>query len=342
MKKRMIALITVLVMVLSVCSGCGKKSTAENLDYESVVLTVGDDEITLREAYFIMKWRQAEYQTMASSLYGDEWYNQDLTGTGTFINYIKDSVIEELETMYILASNADDYGVSLSDEDKAEIETVVADFMASNTEEARNALGATEDIVRKVMTSYKIYSLMYNALLKDVDTSVTMEEAAQKTFEYIYQPLTETDESGETVDMSTENQNQYHATFTAIKGAVVGDVTFEEAAEQYGYSVSSHSYGAQDDGSFSDIDSIVDGLALNEVSDVIPVEGGIFLLCLTSEYDEEATETARETISNEKLAKAFETVYEEMKKDVSIELNEDLWATANFDNAVAALANSGN
>ncbi len=342
MKKRAIALLAVLTVLLTLCAGCTKKTGAEKLDFESVVLKVGDHDITLREAYFIMKWRQAQYQTMASSLYGEDWYNQDVTGTGTFIEYIKGSVIDELETMYILADNADTYGVSLEDADKEAIETTVKAFMDANTEEAQNAMGATEDIVRKVMTNYRIYNLVYNAMLQDVDTSVTMEEAAQKTFEYVYQPLTETDEDGDTVDMPVEQQNTYRATFEAIKNAKTGDTSFEDAAKEYGFSVSSHSFGSQDDGDFADIDAQADALAVGEVSDPVPVEGGLFLLCKVSDYDEEATENARQTIADEKLAEAFDTAYEALKKDVDIDLDEDLWATANFDRTVEAYREEAN
>lgn len=335
MKKRILALGLVLLLSLSVFVGCGKESVAEDLDYEAIVLTVGENEITLREAYFLLKWDQAQYQAMGSSMYGEDWYNQDLTGEGPFIDYIKGSVIDELETMYILKDNAEKYGISLTEEDYAKIDQVVSTFMASNAQEALDAMGATEELVRNVMTNYTYYARVYNEIIRDTDTTVSAEEAAQKTYSYIYQPLTETDEEGNVVDMSTEDQNSYYTLFQMVKDDVEGGKTFDEAAEDYGFSVASHSYGKADDGSFNDINGIVDELKVGEVSDIIPVEDGVFLLHLDTEYDEEATETARTTMASEKLAEAYEAEYEVLKAEVEIELNEELWATATFEQPVA-------
>lgn len=336
MKKRILALGLVLLMSLSLFAGCGKEAKSENLDYESVVLTVGENEITLREAYFLLKWQQAQYQTMGVSQFGEDWYNQDLTGEGPFIDYIKDSVIAELEEMYILMDNAEKYNMSLTDEDNAKIDEVVSNFLNSNSEEAKAALGVNEEIARKVVTNYTLYAKVYNEIIRDADTAVTSEEAAQKTYSYIYQPLTDYDEEGNLVDMSVDEQNGYFALLESVKADVEDGKTFDEAAEDYGFSTAEHSFGKQSDDSFSDINGLADELKVNEVSEVIPVEGGLFLLHLDTEYDEEATEDARYTIAEEKLMEAFETEYEELKKDVVIELDEELWETATFDNPVVA------
>lgn len=336
MKKRILALGLVLMMALTVFAGCNKKAVVEDLDYDAVILTVGENEITLREMYFMLKWNQADYQAMAASMYGENWYEQDLTGEGPFGEYIKENIVTTMEEMYILCDNAEQFGVSLSDEELAEIDAVVAELMSENTEEALGAMGLTEDIARKVTTNYTIYAKVYNEIIRDVDTTVTAEEAAQKTYSYIYQQFTTYNEDGTTTDMTTDEINSYYALFQAVKDDVEGGKKFDEAAEEYGFSTATHSFGKQDDGSFNDINGMADELEVGEVSDIIPVEGGAFLLCLDSEYDEEATESARTTLASEKQVEAFNKVYEELKADVTIELDEELWATCTFEQPVVA------
>lgn len=336
MKKRILALGLVLMMALTVFTGCKETVVEEDLDYDAVVMTVGENEISLREMYFMLKWNQSTYQAMATAQFGDDWYEQDLTGEGPFGDYIKETIVGQLEEMYILCSNADKYNISLSEEELAEIETVVDKIMSDNSEDAKKALGLTEDIARKVTTNYTLWAKVYNEIIRDFDNTVTAEEAAQKTYAYIYQQLTTYNEDGTSSDMSTDEINQYYALLQLVKDDVEAGKSFDEAAEDYGFSVASHSFGKQDDGTFNDINSLADKLKVGEVSDIIPVEGGVFLLCMEDEYDEEATESARTTLANEKQMESFEAIYEELKKDVNIELDEELWATCTFEQAVVA------
>lgn len=336
MKKRILALSLVLMMVLTVFAGCKETAVVEDLDYDAIVMTVGENEITLREMYFMLKWNQSTYQAMAVAQFGEDWYEQDLTGEGPFGDYIKDGIVSQMEEMYILCDNAEKYNISLSEEELAEIETVVAEMMSSNTEEALGAMGLTEDIARKVATNYTLWAKVYNEIIRDVDTTVTTEEAAQKTYDYIYQQLTTYNEDGTTSDMTTDEINSYYALLQMVKDDVEGGKTFDEAAEDYGFSVASHSFGKQDDGTFNDINGIADELKEGEVSDIIPVDGGVFLLCMESEFDEEATEDARITLASEKQLEAFEAEYEQLKEGVTIELDEELWDTCTFEQPVVA------
>lgn len=336
MKKRILALSLVLMMVLTVFAGCKETAVVEDLDYDAIVMTVGENEITLREMYFMLKWNQSTYQAMAKAQFGEDWYEQDLTGEGPFGDYIKDNIVSQMEEMYILCDNAEKYNMSLSEEDLAKIETVVAEMMSSNTEEALGAMGLTEDIARKVATNYTLWAKVYNEIIRDVDTSVTTEEAAQKTYDYIYQQLTTYNEDGTTSDMTSDEINSYYALLKMVKDEVEAGKTFDEAAEEYGFSVASHSFGQQDDGTFNDINGLADELKVGEVSDIIPVDGGVFLLCLESDFDEEATEEARTTLASEKQLDAFEAEYEKLKEGVTIELDEELWATCTFEQPVVA------
>ena len=121
MKKRILALSLVLMMVLTVFAGCKETVVVEDLDYDAIVMTVGENEITLREMYFMLKWNQSTYQAMASAQFGEDWYEQDLTGEGPFGDYIKDSIVTQMEEMYILCDNAEKYNMSLSEEELANL-----------------------------------------------------------------------------------------------------------------------------------------------------------------------------------------------------------------------------
>ena len=338
MKKRIIALGLVLLMTMSLFVGCKSNAKGEDLEYDKVVLTVGEHEVTLREAYFMVKYWQAEYQSIYANFLGDAWYEEAYDDDSTMEDYIKETVIEELKRTYIFLDHANEYDVSLSDEDKAAIDEAVKEFMSSNTDEALAAMGATEEVVRDYLTFTTEYINMYNAIAENIDTTVTDQEAKRKTYSYIYQSFTTTDETtGQSGEISTEQQNNYYAIFQQIKLEVENGSTFEDAATSYNYQIATHSYGSQDDGSYNDLNSVVSELEVGAMSDVIPVDGGVFLLRLDTDNDEEAAASAKEDIAADKLNNAFEELYEEYSEGVTVELNEELWATVNMKQPVASL-----
>ncbi len=327
------------VMVATSFAGCQKVENNTDLDPDAVVMTVGEEGVPLQEAYFMMKWQQAQYQAMATSLYGDEWYNEDLEGNGeTFLDYIKSTVIDVLENMYICKQYATENNITLTEEETAAVEEAVKAFMNSNTAEAQAAMMADEETVRDILTNYTLFNKVFNEVVADADTSVTEEEARQKTYSYIYQDLVTVDEEGNTVDMSETEINNYYVTFAQIKEAAEESGDFDKAAEDGGYAPASHSYhpGDEED-TFVDINAIADDLAVGEVSPLIPVEGGLALIHLDTDNDEEKTEAARQTKANEKQSQHFEEWISPLREEANIQVDEELWAEIGFEKALQAV-----
>lgn len=339
--KKGLAAILCVAMAGACLSGCGEAKNTSGLDPEAVLLTVGDEEVSLQEGYFMIKWQQSEYQSMASSFYGDEWYNEDLEGNGqTMLDYLKENTLQMIEDMYVCAQQAESLGVSLTDEEKEEIEDATKAFLNANSSETLAAMMADEETVSTVLTNYAIYYKVYNEVVKDADTSVTAEEARQMVYSYVYQALTTTDSEGNQTDYSDSEKQQVYADLLTIAEAVKNGEEFDTACEDAGYNASSHQFSADgsDDDSFSDINGEAAKLEVGGVSDLIPVEGGVFLLYLDSDNDEEKTEEARQTKADEKQYEAFEEWLENTKKDIEIEVDEELWGEVSFEEALQAVA----
>lgn len=337
--KRWVVAAICAAMVATAFAGCQKVENNTDLDPAAVVMTVGEEEVSLQEAYFMMKWQQAQYQAMASSLYGDEWYNEDLEGNGeTFLDYIKSTVMNVLESMHICSQYAKENNIALTEEEIAAVEEAVKKFMGANTAEAQAAMMADEETVREILTNYTIYNKVFNDIVKDADTSVAEEEALQKTYSYIYQDLVTTDEEGNTVDMSESEVNDYYYAFAAIKTAAEESGDFDKAAEDGGYAPASHSYhpGDEED-TFVDINKIADDLAVGEVSPLIPVEGGLALIHLDTDKDEERTEATRETMAYEKQSAHFEEWIAPLREDANTWIDEELWAEIGFEKVLQAV-----
>ncbi len=338
--KRFLAITLCVLLSLGTLAGCGKTENTTEFDPDAVILTVGGEEVPLQEAYFMLKWQQSEYQSMASNIYGEEWYNQDMEGNGeTFLDYIKTMVETLLEDMYVCRQNADSLNLSITEEEQQAIDKATETFMNSNTEEAQSAMMADEETVRRVLENYTIYSKVYNEVVKDADTSVSEEEGRQKTYSYIYQDLVTTDSEGNQTEYTDEQKQEYYVKFTAVAEAARKSGDFDKAATDAGFSPASHTYSADgsDNDTFADVNSVADKLKVGEVSDLIPVEGGVMLIHLDTDNDEEKTEAARETRAAEKQDEYFENWISPLREQAAPELDEELWGKIGFEKALAAV-----
>ena len=191
--KRILAAGVCAMMTMGLLTGCSS-STGKT------VAKMGDAEITLGEAEFMLRYNQAKTQGYLGALFGEgsNVFQQDLTGSGQAYGVtMKESVMNDLKDMILMEQHMSDYNVELTDEEKAAIEETAKEFLAENSKDVLKALAATEETVTRVLTLYTIQSKMQTAIEADVDTEVSDDEAAQKSIQYVYFTIPETESEAE-------------------------------------------------------------------------------------------------------------------------------------------------
>ena len=171
------------VLALGMFSGCGQ------IDADAVAVTVaeGEDTVTLGYANFVAKYTQAVYETTYGSSLGEDMWNQDLYGNGnTFEEDVKNDVMDSLQEQYLLVNHASDYGVELTEEDTAAIETAAEQFMSDNTQEALDQMGATQEYVEQMLTWQTLSGLVSEAIRQQAQPTATEEDARMRTFTYVF------------------------------------------------------------------------------------------------------------------------------------------------------------
>lgn len=203
--KRILAAGMCASMAMGLLTGCSS-STGD------VVAKMGDTELTLGEANFMLRYSQARTQSYLGAMFGEgaNVFQQDLTGSGqAYGDTVKESVLTDLKNMTILEQHMSDYNVELTDEEKAAIEEAAKQFIADNSKDVLKEMSATEETVSRVLTLYTIQSKMETAIEADVDTEVSDEEAAQKTIQYAYFSIPETESETEDVtEASSEDESE--------------------------------------------------------------------------------------------------------------------------------------
>ena len=191
--KRILAAGVCATMTMGLLTGCSS-STGKT------VAKMGDAEITLGEAEFMLRYNQAKTQGYLGALFGEgsNVFQQDLTGSGQAYGVtMKESVMNDLKNMILMEQHMSDYNVELTDEEKAAIEETAKEFLAENSKDVLKALAATEETVTRVLTLYTIQSKMQTAIEADVDIEVSDDEAAQKSIQYVYFTIPETESEAE-------------------------------------------------------------------------------------------------------------------------------------------------
>lgn len=225
--KRILAAGVCATMTMGLLTGCSS-STGKT------VAKMGDAEITLGEAEFMLRYNQAKTQGYLGALFGEgsNVFQQDLTGSGQAYGVtMKESVMNDLKDMILMEQHMSDYNVELADEEKAAIEETAKEFLAENSKDVLKALAATEETVTRVLTLYTIQSKMQTAIEADVDTEVSDDEAAQKSIQYVYFTIPETESEAE--DTTEAESGSEEDTTEAVTDAAEesGEIVAETESE---------------------------------------------------------------------------------------------------------------
>ena len=110
--KRIVSAAVVVSMSVALLAGCGKSQTSSTT--ADAAITMDEGSVSMDEAKLYAYVMKSQYEAH----YGSEIWDMEIEEGTTFGDSMKEMITKELVQMVLLSSKADDYGVSLSDEDK--------------------------------------------------------------------------------------------------------------------------------------------------------------------------------------------------------------------------------
>ena len=195
-------------LALSGLSGCSKGE----FDPQAAAVTVNDQEISAGLLKFATHYNQAQSESLYASMTGSaNPFNQDIYGNGTTLgSMMTESVATQLANAVLTEQKMEEYGVSLSEEEKASITETAQTFLSDNDEEVLELMGADQATVERYLELSMIQHKMEEAMSADVDTEVSDEEAAQRKIQYtLFTPVTEEETEAESeTESSTEAESE--------------------------------------------------------------------------------------------------------------------------------------
>ncbi len=328
------------VLAAGMClTGCGSSSS----DPDQTVATINGTQISLGLANYMAQYTAVDYDTYYMSYFGSDMWTTTTSGSDeTMTDRVKDNILDTLEEYYLLEEHMDDYGVTLTAEELGEIETAAADFMAANSAEAIEAMGASQEYVTEQLRLATIQQKMYDAIVADADTNVSDEECAQKTFSYVRVSKTTADDDSE--DLTDEEiaaaakEKAQEILDEAMSGS--SDDSLKTAAEDHDTSKATCSYGASDLESDEDNSTYLDMAVLDAAEtlsegeyyeSLIDTDKYYYVIRMDSLDDKDAAERERKSIISERKQTLYKETVSGYKEDAEWSIDEKVWEPVNFE-----------
>jgi foldase protein PrsA len=326
--KKLAAVCLAGALAVSALGGCG-------INKDEVVAAYDSREVTLGIVNFMCRYQQAYFDEAYRGYFGDDVWQQDLTGSGQVLQEdVKTDVVEGLHEMYTLQDHMDEYDVEITEEEQEEIRSATEAFMAANSSDTLDEMGATQEIVEEVLTLYTIQSKMYDAIIALADTDVSDEEANMRGYTYVRASITGYYDSDYNYISYTEDEiaamnTEFESMATA---AAENPENLESIAESLGYTATTDAYNA-DSSLDEDVMAALDALGEGEVSGVIETDSYLYLVRLDSETDEDATEQNRQSIIEDRQSNFYTDTISGWQEDDGWTVNEKVLAKIKFESA---------
>ncbi|GFI44047.1 MAG: peptidyl-prolyl cis-trans isomerase [Dorea sp.] len=324
MKKKLLMLM--LAGMLSVVSLAGCSSFKE----DEVVVTVGDQKITADIANFYARYVQAQYETYYSAYLGENMWDSEATKGESYEEFVKNSVLENLEDMILLEEHMKEYEVSLSDEEKNVVEKAAKKFDNVNALEDKEKVSGSEKTVKRVMTLMAIQKKMQAKIEEGADTEVSDDEAAQKSMQYVTFSYKTEDEDGKSKDMTDEEKKEVQKKAEEFAKGAKEAKDFEAYAKEQEQEVQKGTFDSETTAPAEDLIKEADKLKEGEVTGVVKTDYGCYVAKVTSLLDREATDARKDTIVNERKQELYTNTCKEWREKAEIHLDKDVWKKIDF------------
>lgn len=334
--KKGVALTAAFVMAAATLTGC----SAQKVDGTATVAVCNEENISMGVAALYTRIQQAQtfnmyYSYMGTAQVFDQVLNEE--AGHSYGEDVKNTALEEVKTFYLLRQHAKEYDVDLTEDELAKITTSAEAFMAANDADALAATGVTQEAVEELMNLYTYQVKMYAAMVKDVDTEVSDEDAKQSKVTYVRVGLdgTEEDEEGNIIDLTADEIAAKKEQAEAILADVLAagkdadlDAIAKESEETL--AATSSTFDAETTTVDASIIAAVKGLADGTVvEEVIESEDGksLYIVRFDADLDREATDAKKQTIITERQQEDFNKEVEAWMEEAAFEINESVWKT---------------
>lgn len=294
-----------MLLVLCMAAGCGAEEVSEDGRY--VVFEYNDEKIYLDEVYIYAQTTIDEYEQK----YGEKiWGESIVTDDGLEMD-VEDTARKEIIANIVktktLITKADEYGISLTENEKAEQEQAADAFYAMLTDEQIENVGMERDTIAKVLKENLLAERVYDYVMRDSNTEVSDEQARMTTFYDMFFECYSKDQFGNIVVYSSDKiKEQKEKAESAYKSIVAENDNPNLNIAFLGYTydlkyAGSHTMSRDEIISTYGQEAldVLYAMADGEISQVVETEYGYHIFQMTALTDKEATAENKTKLTEE-------------------------------------------
>ena len=322
MRKRMAAVVLAVCMALGGCGG-------EKAEEEPAAFTINGEEISLREWNFYVRMNQMQWEKDGLELYGDGMWSrvsEEETGT-TMADRLKEEVLETICQTHVACQHAEEYGVSLDEGRKQEIEERTEAFMGGYHEALLDYAGADPEFVREKLSERECYLLVAEAAVADYEPDIPEEDVHREGICYVLISTTGLrDAQGNLTPYTEEEVEERTLLAQTVCETAKESGNLKEAAEEAGLTPIEASMGRTNEGDGHE-PRMLDAarlLAVGEISDPVWTEEGWFVVQHTSDYDQVGTDYWREHLTELAREEEYKRILDGWMEEADIEIHQEV------------------
>jgi foldase protein PrsA len=297
-KKRDLAAMLMSAMLLTACGTSlpivGEDNDSNTYSDAAAMLVIANERNRYRDVYTDQVWQ----------------VKVDDDGT-TFQEYLLNEIrdfLTELKTMNLLA---DEREIRLNGQEKEQLQSLASQYYESLTDEDKKYIGAEESDVYDLYEQYYRANKLVDELTGDVDLEISDSDAKMIRVQEIVLS------DAATAQQVYEKASAENADFKALAQSVSEDDPIEKTV---GRSERPREY---EDAVFS--------LEAGQVSPVIESEGRYYIVKVTDDYDEDATQERKQKLMQQRKTLAFKQIYDTFAVEFPVEMSGKVWTASVMD-----------
>lgn len=290
------------------------------LELDTVIMAVGEAEITYQEVLFYMYEVKANYE---QGLTSDLW-NYNIGENETIGTYAKDKIIEEITQVKIICAQAAKQGYELTEEERNEAAVQADAYVTRLSKEDQETYHLTKELVEKIYIEHALAEKTYNIVAGEVDTMISDADAKQISIAGITIITNGEDRNGIAIQMTPEEKEAAGKRAKSLLKEAKKSENFVIFAENNSDdSKVERTFGRED----GPTDYVNEAFALKtgEMSGVIEKQNAYYILYCINDYDEESTLKRKEELIKEREIKAFQEAYEKWSAAYKTVVSTTLW-----------------
>ena len=323
LRRHLCALLSAMMFTIAL-TGCGSVVFVSGLEGDEL-FSVGTQNGSRREFVVYLTTLENQYK----ETYGEDVFTR--AGNETVGESLKENALELLVKVKALNEIAEGMELASDETDEALARQAMTRWMDSLSDADRAYLDITQNEVLTMYLEYDLALQAAEALIADIDTEVSDDEARTVTVQSILIKTYTTDADGNRVEFTESEKAEAKARAEAIRQEIQDGmdnllgITFVSWMAEYNEdSVTTYTFGR------GEVDSAFEEAAFNQavgtISDVVETEDGYRIIKTISISDDAETLANKEAIAAARAEAAYEETYDALVSQMDYNLSKERWA----------------